>query len=455
MSLAASPQKRQVGWFTATCLLISNMIGGGIFTTTGFLARDLGDPPAILFLWIVGAAVSLAGALCYAELGTMFPEAGGDYVYLREAYGPLPAFLSGWTSFTVGFGAAIAASAVSFATYLVRAFPSEGFDSWWIAGIALTLVWGLTAIHGAGLQAGGRLQQTLTITKVLSIAGLILGGLLFGEGTWGHLRKSSTAPGAETGTLVASFVFVFYTYLGWNVAGYIAGEIHDPVRTLPRIMIGGTLFVGVVYLCLNLLYFFALPVDRLAEPPVLPVAEKAAAALWGSGGASFASLMLAISIAGAVSAMVWAGPRVYWAMAVDGALLPWFGVKRQGTGIPVRSMVLQSTWVSFLILSSTFEQLIVFGGLVLAGFCALTIGAVILLRCRRPELPRPFHAPLYPFLPILVILILLALLAHSFFHRPGESLMGVLTVVIAVPLYWLMGKHTECDRPAGSRPSAR
>lgn len=452
MPVTGLPHNRQVGWFTAACLLISNMIGGGIFTTTGFLARDLGDPPAILLLWIMGAAISLAGALCYAELGTVFPQAGGDYVYLREAYGPLPAFLSGWTSFTVGFGAAIAASSVSFATYLVRAFPLVGLDSGWITGIALTLVWSLTVVHGAGLQAGGRLQQTLTTIKVLSIAGLILGGLLFGEGTWVHLRRSPDAPGTDAGTLVASFVFVFYAYLGWNVAGYIAGEIRDPVRTLPRIMIGGTLFVGVVYLCLNLLYFFALPVDRLGEPPLLPVAEKAAAALWGSTGAFFAALLLAISIAGAVSAMVWAGPRVYWAMAVDGALSPWFGVQRRGTGIPFRSMVLQSTWVSFLILSSTFEELIVYGGLVLAGFSALTIGAVILLRRRRPELSRPFQAPLYPFLPLLVILALLALIAHSLFHRPGESLMGILTVMIGVPLYWLMGGHRKRDQPTGSHP---
>ncbi|CAI4034176.1 Amino acid permease [Nitrospira tepida] len=450
MPVTESPHTRQVGWFTAACLLISNMIGGGIFTTTGFLARDLGDPPAILFLWIVGAAVSLAGALCYAELGTVFPQAGGDYVYLREAYGPLPAFLSGWTSFTVGFGAAIAASAVSFATYLVRALPLTGLDSGWITGLALALVWSLTAVHGVGLQAGGRLQQTLTTIKVLSIAGLILGGLLFGKGSWGHLQTSPDAPGVHGGVLVASFVFVFYTYLGWNVAGYIAGEIRDPVRTLPRIMIGGTLFVGVVYLCLNLLYFFALPVDRLGEPPLLPVAEKAATALWGSRGAFFAALLLAISIAGAVSAMVWAGPRVYWAMAVDGALLPWFGVRHQGTGIPVRSMVLQSTWVSFLILTSTFEQLVVYGGLVLAGFSALTIAAVMLLRRRRPELTRPFRVPLYPFLPILVILVLLTLIAHSLFHRPGESLMGLLTVMIGVPLYWLMGRRTKRERSADS-----
>lgn len=428
------------------------MIGGGIFTTTGFLARDLGDPLAILFLWMAGAAVSLAAALCYAELGTAFPHAGGDYVYLRETYGPLLAFLSGWTSFTVGFGAAIAASAVSFATYLVRVVPHTGLSSAWITAIALALVWSLTAIHGAGLQASGRLQQVLTTIKILSIGGLVLGGLIFGKGSWTHLRNASDAADVQAGTLIASFVFVFYTYLGWNVAGYIAGEIREPIRTLPRIMIGGTLFVGVVYLCLNLLYLFALPVDRLGEPPVLPVAEKAAAALWGSTGAVLAALLLAISIAGAVSAMVWAGPRVYWAMALDGALPPWFGSQHRNTGIPFRSMVLQSTWVSFLILSSTFEQLIVYGGLVLAGFSALTTGAVILLRCRRPELPRPFQVPLYPLLPILVIMVLLALIGQGLFHRPGESLMGMLTVMTGLPLYWLMKRHMRRGRPAASHP---
>ncbi len=429
--------RRQVGWFTATCVLVSNIIGGGIFTTTGFMARDLGDPVLILALWVVGAGFALAGAMSYGELGAALPQAGGDYVYLRRAYGSLAGFLSGWTSFTIGFGAAIAASAVSFASYFLRVAPIADDNGWAAKGLALLLLWSLTAVHVAGVEAGGRLQRVLTTTKVIAILGLVLGGVSLGSGSWKHFTVRAPDADPGIGALMVALIFVMYSYLGWNVAGYIAGEIAEPGRTLPRIMIGGTAFVGAMYLLLNLVYLYALPVTSLAQPPVLPVAEKAAAALWGPVSGRIVAALLCLSLAGAVSAMVWAGPRVYWAMARDGVFASWFAVLDGTTGVPVRAILLQSGWASLLILTSTFEQLVIYGGLVLAVFTAFTVGALIVLRRRQPDLPRPYRVPLYPALPGLLVVLSLIIVGYSLIQRPIESALGLATVLAGIPLYFV------------------
>ncbi len=437
---AAVESQRRVSWFTAACVLVSNVIGGGIFTTTGFLARDLGDPGLILSLWLVGAILALAGAMSYSELGAALPRAGGDYVYLREAYGPLVGFLSGWASFTVGFGAAIAASAVSFASYALRVMPLAEDTSLVAKSLALLLLWSLTAVHAAGVGAGGWLQRLLTTTKVAAILLLILGGLLLGNGSWTNFTVRASAADSGFGSLVVSLIFVLYTYIGWNVAGYIAGEIADPGRTIPRIMIGGTAFVAGIYLLLNLVYLYALPVTALSQPPLLPVAEKAAAALWGPTSARLVAVMLCISIAGAVSAMVWAGPRLYWAMARDGVFASWFEAISRASGAPVRAILLQSGWASFLILTGTFEQLVIYSGLVLTVFSAFSVGAVIVLRWRQPELVRPYRVPLYPIVPGLFIAVSLGIVSYSVIQRPLESLLGVATVLMGIPLYRLWRK---------------
>ncbi|MEP6887676.1 MAG: amino acid permease [Nitrospirales bacterium] len=431
----------KIGWFTATCLLVSNMIGGGIFTTTGFMARDLGDPILIVSLWIVGALLAMAAAMSYSELPAAMPRAGGDYMYLRHAYGPFIGFLSGWTSFTVGFGAGIAAASVSFASYALRVVPLADDQSLTSQTVALALVWIMTAVHAAGTGAGGRLQRVLTTTKVVAIILLIFGGFLFGHGSWDHVAESSSTTTPRMGPLMVALIFVIYTYLGWNVVGYIAGEIADPQRTIPRIVIGGTAFVALLYVSLNLVYLYALPVTTLAQPPILPVAEKAAAALWGPASATLVAAFLCVSIAGGVSAMVWAGPRVYWAMAADGVFPSFFKTLTSTTGVPVRAIVLQSAWTSILILTGTFEQLVICSDFVLSVFTALTLGAVIILRHRQPALPRPYQTPLYPMLPCVPIVILVLIIGYSLLHRPLESALGTAIVLSGIPCYVLWRKR--------------
>lgn len=437
----------RIGGFTAACVLVSNVIGSGIFTTTGFMARDLGDAGLILSLWIVGAILALAAAISYSELGAALPRVGGEYVYITEAYGPLLGFLSGWASFTVGFAAAIAAGAVSFASYLSQVLPVGNKGNLTEIPLALALVWGLTGFHVVSLATGAWLQRFLTVMKVGTILGLVVGAFAFGHGNWEYLSVRQAVATPSFGTMVVSLIFVMYAYSGWNAAGYIAGEIAEPGRNIPRAMIAGTLFVGIIYLLLNLVYVYALPVTTLAQSPVLPVAEKASMAMFGPQGARLITVMLCISISAAVSAMIWAGPRVYYTMAKDRRFPAVFTHTWGETGIPRTSILLQSLWATMLILSGTFEQLVIYSGLVLTVFSALAVGGVVVLRRRRPDLARPFQVPLYPLLPVLYGTVAVLIIVYSALERPTESGWALATVLAGLPVYFFYRHQLHAHQP--------
>jgi APA family basic amino acid/polyamine antiporter len=381
--------------------------------------------------------------MVYGELGAALPHAGGDYVYLREAYGPLAAFLSGWTSFTIGFGAAVAASAIGFSSYALRVILIEDERGWLAKGLSLALLWGTTLVHCRGVGAGGRMQLLLTTTKVVAIGGLILGGLWAVAGHGDALLARPTVQQPTLGASAIALVIVTYCYLGWNVAGYIAGDIVDPQRTLPKIVIGGTTFVAVIYLLLNVVYLSALSITELAREPIVPVAEKVAAALWGPQSGRLVAAFLCLSIAGAVSAMTWAGPRVYWAMARDGMISPWLARLHPSTAVPARAIVFQSLWASLLILSGTFEQLLVYSGLVLSLFLALTLSTIFRLRRTTVVNPHQYRAPLYPFLPAALVIGAFTLVIYSLVQRPAESLYGAATVLSGIPLYYFWRRRHD------------
>jgi APA family basic amino acid/polyamine antiporter len=436
---AAGVPLRRVGAFTAACLLVSNAVGSGIFTTTGFQARDLGDPTAILLLWVVGGALALAGAMSYGELGAAIPRVGGEYVYLTRAFGPLCGFLSGWMSFTVGFGAAIAAAAMGFAAYLGTLAPGSALETAPTA-MALILVWGLTGVHLLGTEQGGRFQRWITIAKIGGVAIGLLVALAWGEGSWGNLSRGVPGVSPEFGTASVALIFVLYAFSGWNAASYIAGEMRDPARNLPRALVGGTLFVTGFYLAVNLGYFYALPAETLAADPVLPVAEKVAQALFGEGAATLVSALLCVSIAGSCSSMIWAGPRVYQAMADDRVVPAQIG-RLSARGVPATSIVLQSVWISLLVFTGTFEQLVVYAGVALAVFSALGVGSVIALRVREPELERPYRVGLYPWVPLAYVAGSLWIAVYTGLERPMEALFSLATIATGLPLYWYWNRR--------------
>ena len=399
----------------------------------GFLARDLGDPVWILALWAIGGALALAGALSYAELGAAYPKVGGEYVYLREAFGPRAAFLSGWTSFTMGFGAPIAASSIAFAEYL-RVLMPEALGGIPLPIPAVALVWGLTAIHLLGVEGGGRFQRLVTVLKVGGVLLLLAIGVGAGGGDPSHWTLASPDADPRVGTAAVGLIFVLYSFSGWNAAAYIAGEIRDPTRSLPRALLWGTGFVALLYLGLNLFYLYALPVEALASEPVLPVAEKAASALLGPGASTAVSALLCVSIAGATSSMVWAGPRVTWAMAEDGALPRRLG-QLSASGAPRAATLLQAFWITGLLATGTFEQLVVYGGFAIALFSVAAVASVLVLRGTQPDRPLPFRVPGFPWVPLCFIAATLWIAGHTLIERPGEALLSLATVGVGLVLF--------------------
>ncbi|MGH7255984.1 MAG: APC family permease, partial [Nitrospirales bacterium] len=357
-------------------------------------------------------------------------------------------FLNGWTSFTMGFSAPIAAAAVSFTAYFLPLLPWQplpGIDPFGLTPMLLpvVLVWSLTAFHLAGVAAGGSLQRLLTATTVLAMLFLVGGAFTLGQGTWAHFTETPGTAPPRVGTMVVSLIFVMYAYSGWNVAGYIAGEIRDPGRTIPRTMVAGTLFVTVLYLALNAVYLYALPVGALAQEPILPVAEKAAVAMFGAEKARLVAALLCCSIAAAVSAMIWAGPRVYFAMARDGLLPSLFGRTGPRSGAPVYAILLQSGWATVLILSGTFEQLVIYSGFILTLFSGLAVAAVPILRWRRADLPRPYRAPGYPIVPGLFSLAALVIVTYTVWERPTEAGWALATLAAGYPLYLWSRRRTR------------
>jgi len=427
---------RGVGWRTAAAVVVANMLGTGVFTTSGLIARDVGSAWLLLALWLAGGLIALAGALAYGELSAAMPEAGGEYVYLREAYGPVVAYLSGWTSFLAGFSGAIAAATLAFASYASRLVPELGaLDSRLIALVAL---WLLTAAHLAGAGLGGTFQAILTAATVIAIVAFVTLGVAAGRGASANFVSSAPAHGS----LAVALIFVLYAYSGWNAAAYLAGEVVEPQRGVPRALLAGTAGVTALYVSLNALYVWALPVPEMSG--VLAIGERAAESLFGPRAATVCGAIIALAILSSVSAMVFAGPRVYYAMARDGVLPRALGHAITRSETPARAIALQSVWVSVLIVCfGAFEPVVVYTGTVVAIFSAIAVAAVIVLRVRRPRLLRPFRTPGYPWLPAAYIAVCVWIFVYTAHARPMETALGLATAAAGLPIYWLSARHVS------------
>jgi len=336
--------KRRIGLFTATAIVVANMIGTGIFTTSGIMAGNLPGPGWVLFCWLFGGLIALAGALCYAELATRMPHEGGEYLYLRELYHPAVGFLTGWTSFFVGFSAPIAGSALAFVAYFSAGFsrflpdldPSHAVMAG--KGIAVSIIVVFTCLHYLGVRAGARVQNVLTVIKVIILVGLTSAGMILGAGSWGHLTGRVAAPsgGLAFGT---AMMLVMFAYSGWNASAYIAGEVKDPRRTLPRSLVTGTVIVIVLYLAVNLFIIRSVPFEGLRG--TIPVVETAAVGAFGEWMGAALSVMIGIALLSSLSAFLMIGPRVYFAMARDRLFFPFAAQVHPRSGVPGRSILMQ------------------------------------------------------------------------------------------------------------------
>ncbi|MFC1562165.1 APC family permease [candidate division KSB1 bacterium] len=448
---------REFGTFDSTMMMIGLVIGSGIFTTTGIMAGALPSPGLILIVWIFGGLMTLAGALTYAELGAALPEAGGHYVYLREAYGPIWGFLFGWQLFLVAMTGSIAALAVAFAEYFGYFFPALSTGSY-IMNVTLSGDWQYTLSMGQivavvlivllsffnfiGLVFGKIVQNVLSVLKIGIILLFVVLGLTAGRGTPVDLSLNPMGWGAGgllTGFGVA-FIAVSWAFDGWNNINYIAGEIKNPKRNLPFALIGGTVIITVLYLLVNYVYFYALPVEQMAG--VVRIAEKATTSLFGGRTADFISIAVMISVLGALHGAVIVGPRVSWAMAKDGVFFQRVADVHPRFHTPGFSILIQALWACFLTITGTFEQLFTFVMFVTIVFWIAGVGAVFVLRKKRPDLPRPYKTWGYPVVPALFILVSVAILFNALSERPVESLAGVGLTLIGIPVYYYWKKRT-------------
>jgi APA family basic amino acid/polyamine antiporter len=446
--------KRDIGLFTATVLVVANMIGTGIFTTSGFIMQEVGHPMALLLCWLIGGIFALCGALCYGELGAAFPEAGGEYVYLRESFGKLVAFLSGWISLLVGFSAPIAAAAIAFATYGsgILSLPAHSQFSLTISGItfltvspinigAIASIVILSFVHYHSIKVGGRVQNTLTLFKISIIVLFIAGGFLLGTGSLSHFSGTVPLGSVFQGKFAVSLIFVSFAYSGWNAAGYLGSEIKDPSRNIPLALVTGTFLVLIVYLLLNAVYIYALPAGRMSG--VLEIGLTSASSLFGNNIGKYFGMAIAIGILSALSAMILTGPRVYYAMSKDGVFFELFKRVNQRYKTPAFSIFLQATIAILFILTSSFERLLIYIGFTLALFAMLTVIGLMILRLKQKVLVSPYKTFGYPVTPIIFITGNLWIAYFSIRNRPITSLWGLLTIGagIVVFLYFRRAKR--------------
>ena len=438
--------RRELTVASSTILVVSNTIGAGIFTTTGFLAGDLGKPWLVLAIWVAGAAIALAGCLSYAEMGVNLPRSGAEYVYLREAWGPTWGFLSGWVSFFAGFSAPIAAGALAVAEYLGATFPSLASDAaqpaafGWLhvdrarlVGVALIAVLALVNIRGVGLAA--RLQNGLTAITLGVIGAFLALAFTVGQGAWGHfgMAATRTSPHGLPSQFAVSLIFVMFAYSGWNAAAYVAEEIRSPERILPRVLVMGTGLVAFCYLALNVAYIYALPLESLKG--VLAVGAATAKAMFGSQVGTLFAGMLTLALLSSVSAMSVVGPRVYYAMAQDGSFPRGAAILHPRWQTPVRAIVYQALVSSILVLTGTFEALVYYIGFALILFAALAVAGLWRLR-QRPGWRRLSAVSwCYPAIPAVFVLTSLWMLWWTLVHRPHEAIWGLLTVACGGAIY--------------------
>jgi APA family basic amino acid/polyamine antiporter len=431
-STSEQPQLlRALGAWETASIAVGIMIGTAIFIVPADVTRAVGSPSAALMVWTVGGLLSLFGALSFAEMAAMMPQAGGQYVYLREAYGPLTSFLCGWSFFLAAQGGGISVLAVGFAEYMGEFLPLQPWQQKLAAAASIIL---FTIINYRGVKEGGRVQSLLTGIKVGAIVALILLGFVLVHGTPAGRGTIQVPSGAG---FVAAFgvalVGVLWAFEGWNACTFASGEVKNPQRDLPRALILGTIGVIGLYVALNLVYYRVLSVQEVAESK--RVGADAAVRIFGRSGSLFVSLLIIISTLGSLNGSILAAPRVYYAMAKDGLFFRWCAEIHPKFHTPHWALAVQCVWAVLLVVMGTYNQLFTYVVFAAWIFYALTGYAVIVLRRKLPDAPRPYRVMGYPWVPIAFVLASAWFLVNTLFEKPIESGLGVVMVLLGVPVY--------------------
>lgn len=437
---------RNLGLLSASLIVVGNIVGMGIFVSSGYVAQYAESPGLLLAAWLFGGFLSLAGSMTVAELGAAMPHAGGDYIYLRKAYGPLAGFLSGWSSFLITFSGSIAAMAVGFSEYMDMLIPRFSLKQAAIGGttygqlLGIFIIFIISFFNYRGVKTGGGLQNILTFIKIAAITILVFLGFWMGRGEINHFHpfwgnSSVLSPVAAFGL---ALIPVIFTYSGWNATTYIAGEIKDPGRNIPRSILIGILSTLMIYMLMNAVYIYAMPIPEMKG--VLSIGETASTRLFGAAFSKYFSALVALSILGALSTSILIAPRIYYAMAKDGLFLDMASSVHPQHKTPAAAIVIQGIWASALVLLGGFEQLLTYVVFVIVLFSTMTVSAVFVLRKRHPDLDRPFRVPWYPFVPAAFVGCSVLIMLNTLMEKPLESALGLLIVGMGAPVYWYKKK---------------
>ncbi len=433
------------GLTTATFVVVSSMVGVGVLTTSGHTVALLGSNGLMLGLWAVGGVIAVCGALSLAELAAMLPRSGGEYLFLREAYGPRLAFLGGWSSILLGFAAPVAAASWASAAYLLAPMDlSEPGQTWSRLALASTCVLAFSMIHATARRRTARAQGIVTTIEILFLAGFVGAGLFAGRANFANLHDVPTIDVSTAGKLLFSLVYVSYGYTGWNAAAYLAGEVAEPRRNLPRAILLGTGGVMALYLGLNLVYALALSSATIrviahqeGRAGLDPIAERAAEALFGASWSAPFSVALGLILMATASAYLLTGPRVIFAMARAGHFPPIAGRLTRRHGTPAIATAILAGLSITMLWTGSFEAIVVFAGVGLALSSMLSVGSVYVLRVRQPDLPRPFRVPGYPVVPGVYLAGTGAVVVAAFVREPGISSLSTASLLLALPAYSL------------------
>ncbi|MET7028701.1 APC family permease [Sediminicola luteus] len=422
-----------IGLSTSTALVVANMIGAGIFTSLGFQLVDTINTWSIIILWSLGALMALCGALSYAELGTYWVRSGGEYHFLSKAFHPLLGYLSGWVSLTIGFSAPIALSAMAMGEYVG---PYLGISDMALAFLTILTI---SFMHSISIKRSSTIQNSTTLLKILLIVLFVYFGLTqIPEDSaflWDHSWKEEIL----LPTFAVSFVYVTFSYSGWNAAAYIVDEIRDAHKNLPRALLLGTLFVSVLYVLLTFVFLRQNPLEAIQGQ--LEIGQITAISLFGEKGGALISYGIALMLISSISAMVWAGPRVTQVMAEDHGLWRWFSRKTKNK-VPLRAIWLQTAITLMLLFTGTFEQVMIYSGFVLQLFAALAVAGVFAVR-RKNTTKSGFRSPFFPIPQIIFLVLSLWVLIYLVFAQPLETGLGLINLLLGFLVFKLDGFYSR------------
>jgi len=430
--------QRGFGLSTSTYVVIASMVGTGILVSPGYMMASLQSYPVIFGLWALGGLLAICGALCVAELAAALPQAGGEYVYLREAYGPMPAFLSGWTSFFLGFSAPLAVVSYIAALYLLTPFGlAEKETGHLVQTIAALIIVAVTLPNLIGQRQSVWTQNLTTILKLGLFVALVVMAFLCGEGRLAHIGQGQSIGNVKLGTAASQFFYVMFAYTGWNAASYLAGEVKDPTRILPRSLLLGAGLVIVLYLALNLVFAYAVPLADVGFDNAERVPQLAVENLFGPRISNIFSVVLGLTFLATVSAFIITGPRIYYAMAKDGLFPAIAGHISSKGRIPVYAMLAQSVCAIIILFAMDFQNLYKYASVGLSLFALLFVGAVYVLRWRRPDMERPFRVPGYPVVPAIFLSVILFTAVFAFIQWPKPSAFSLGSILLGIPVYYI------------------